>query len=652
MADASSFVDDRDIIEDAQESNVTLADFDFEADLEADVSESRRRCCVLPTRQANAGGSISGSGGAGGLQKKRGIGYDFTWASSSGDVVLKASTGKVVILCSNGKKVRAASPTCGMLPIADGSSGWNALGFNLPSITLTMFGMTLNIGAKIVDNLMKDLSGATGIPGKKMAGGGMCFASQIPGGGCGNGFAIAQSGMLSAKCTLMGSVPYCGPGIKSGAPSITVTFLSVAFSPERSLSQKPAVGFWTGNGALKSALARPRTFPGVFAIMGATKLSAFDFQGLKVMVMLVGKMILDVKLDPVRRTKEVFKSLMAGDINRLINAASVPFQFTLSGTFKVTVALAPAFTFGFSPGGAGITFGFQMARETGGASDGFFAAANFNLCLSQMVPPLASDFFKCHGKNVFTKICVSSAAGLFLSKKGFGFKAQFSLNLASWFHASWEMGISTSEADIAASVGGKIGSKGFSVRVRVGFTFSKRSAARPYVQASLPGGAGAVLKACASIANSIVSDLTKTVKGWFGEMQLELPEAAGQPRKLLNAAAAGDAVKRRRRWNKHRWHKHHPHRWHAHHPHRWHVHAPHMHFNVGSVSIKFEKAEMEASICAIMLKLSVKVSASVGGAAKSAKFSFSVKFGTGDLQNAIKSAINSAFGKLKRNFQG
>merc|ERR1711934_141564 len=106
-------------------------------------------------------------------------------------------------------------------------------------------------------------------------------------------------------------------------------------------------------------------------------------------------------------------------------------------------------------------------------------------------------------------------------------------------------------------------------------------AARPYVQASLPGGAGAVLKACASIANSIVSDLTKTVKGWFGEMQLELPEAAGQPRKLLNAAAAGDAVKRRRRWNQHRWH----------------VHAPHMHFNVGSVSIKFEKAEMEASIC-------------------------------------------------------
>merc|ERR1712078_231392 len=122
--------------------------------------------------------------------KRNGASGIFTWGSPSGDVVLKASTGKVVILCSNGRNVKAAGPTCGMLPIADGSPGWSALGFNLPSITLTMFGMTLNIGAKIVDNLMKDLSSATGIPGKKMAGGGMCFASQIPSGGCGNGFAI------------------------------------------------------------------------------------------------------------------------------------------------------------------------------------------------------------------------------------------------------------------------------------------------------------------------------------------------------------------------------------------------------------------------------------------------------------------------------
>merc|ERR1711998_708173 len=619
----------------------------FEAasqDLEVDANEaSVGQCCHFPTNPIHTGSTVTLNGG---VTRNPGTG-GFHFEHEGEAFAASISSGKIVMQCTAGSAVKEAGATCGLLPISD-SSTWNALGFDLPSIELGFFGLTFDVSGQLMENMAdaipaswsKSTVVADAVRGANSgdtpdSGGGMCFAYQNWASGCGGGFAFAQSGLLSAKCGISASVVYCGPNPPTGGPSVTLSLLSGGFSPARDLSQDSFIGFWKG-GDLATALATPLSARGVLSLMGSITFDAFDFAGMEIEVSVVGQMMVDVKVsDPVPKIKAILKSMFSGDLKGLVTNAKnaiPPFQLTMSGAVTIGVTLGSGFEFEMSPGSAGFTLGYGMNSDTNGFSDGVYAAANFNMCVTDMVPPLAHSFFKCGGRAIFQNICRSASVAMYLNpSKGFGLAAKFSAQIVDAIQADISMSIDMGKTEMAAALQLNIAGAKANLGATIGFSYSKTQAPAPYIRVT--PDVGAILSALGGMAGRVVGDLGRTVKGWFGfeeaeillfekqeaeraarkrsNMQTTRAKPADMGRRLLMKAEAlkegideealsqnddasvyldtGDSVdtgdsagssrRRRRRWHRHHFHhRHRPHLHHRHHRHHFHHrHRPHIH---------------------------------------------------------------------------
>jgi len=694
----------------------------FEAasqNLEVDANEaSGGQCCHFPTNPIHTGSTVTLNGG---VTRNPGTG-GFHFEHEGEAFAATISSGKIVMQCTAGSAVKEASATCGLLPISD-SSTWNALGFDLPSIELGFFGLTFDVSGQLMENMAdaipaswsKSTVVADAVRGANSgdtpdSGGGMCFAYQNWASGCGGGFAFAQSGLLSAKCGISASVVYCGPTLPTGGPSVTLSLLSGGFSPARDLSQDSFIGFWKG-GDLATALATPLSARGVLSLMGSITFDAFDFAGMKIEVSVVGQMMVDVKVsDPVPKIKAILKSMFSGDLKGLVTNAKnaiPPFQLTMSGAVTIVVALgkeSSPWEFEMSPGSAGFTLGYGMNSDTNGFSDGVYAAANFNMCVTDMVPPLAHSFFKCGGRAIFQNICRSASVAMYLNpSKGFGLAAKFSAQIVDAIQADISMSIDMGKTEMAAALQLNIAGAKANLGATIGFSYSKTQAPTPYIRVT--PDLGAILSALGGMVGRVVGDLGRTVKGWFGfeeaeillfekqeaeraarkrsNMQTTRAKPADMGRRLLMKAEAlkegideealsktmhdsvyldtGDSARssRRRRWHRHHFHHrhrphiHHRHSPHLHHRHRPHVHIPHLHLSlsdIGSVHLKFSEASVQADMCGFHLRFKVKAECKIFGIGASGSFSINIKLNLGDMVNKVIDAIKSGFNSVKNAF--
>merc|ERR1719224_286569 len=150
--------------------------------------------------------------------------------------------------------------------------------------------------------------------------------------------------------------------------------------------------------------------------------------------------MVDVKVsDPVPKIKAILKSMFSGDLKGLVTNAKnaiPPFQLTMSGAVTI-----------------GFTLGYGMNSDTNGFSDGVYAAANFNMCVTDMVPPLAHSFFKCGGRAIFQNICRSSRVAMYLNpSNGFGLAAEFSAQIVDAIQADISMSIDMGKTEMAAAL--------------------------------------------------------------------------------------------------------------------------------------------------------------------------------------------------------
>jgi len=588
-------------------------------------------CCHFPSgfHDAIGGHSFDNSGG---LKKSETLGYEFGHEIGNA-ISVSASSGKAFIDCDPGTKIKGALGVCGMLPINDNSK-WNALGFEMPSLELHFFGITLDVAGLLMDKAMdslpsswssdqkaaadaatkRDVGGdggdggeSGGLQNDEVMGAGACIAFQKH--DCGMGFAIAQSGLLKAVCAIAGQALYCGPDLPASGPKIELMLLAVGFSPMRDLQFTTELGIWNGAGSIHSALeANQLTSKGVISMTGLMGLKAFDFSigisDVEVGMEMVGSIIFDVKLpNPqagLSQIQNLFKTLVGGDFNKLLGAGAKtaeaiipPFQVTIEGSTGFVVELAPGFEFEFTVGQAVMTMGYNMEGDYPGLSNGVYLSALQKICLDDIIPPLKTGLFQCNGKPVFDKTCITAKAGLYLSlAKGMGFSTYFEFSLIGGNKMTWaaDMNVGTDtkgEFKLAGSLDAQIGGSKVSLDARVGFTFAlKNPTFKVFAGASFPNPLS-VLKGLGLAVPKLTAKFVKIIKGWVGLEELQMPNGRNiASRKLLSkvttATATDDAgtafaeieeaeaVGGRRR--RRRWH-----RWHAHVPHRHHIHVPHVH---------------------------------------------------------------------------
>ena len=411
-------------------------------------------------------------------------------------------------------------------------------------------------------------------------------------------------------------------------------------------------------------------------------------------------MMIDVKVsNPVPKIKAILKSMFSGDLKGLVTNAKnaiPPFQLTMSGAVTIVVALgkeSSPWEFEMSPGSAGFTLGYGMNSDTNGFSDGVYAAANFNMCVTDMVSPLAHGFFKCGGRAIFQNICQSARVAMYLNpSNGFGLAAEFSAQIVDAYQADISMSVNMEKIELAAALQININGAKANMGAAVGFLYSNVPV-RPYI--TVTPDIGAILSALGGMAGRVVGDLGRTVKGWFGfeeaeillfekqeaeraahkrsNMQTTRAKPADMGRRLLMKAEAlkegideealsktmhdsvyldtGDSARsrRRRRWHRHHWHDSH-HRHHFHHRHRPHVHIPPTHWtmsDIGSVRLQFSEASVQADMCGFHLTFKVTASCTIFGSTASGSFRINIRLDLGDMVNKIINEIKSGFNTLK-----
>ena len=325
------------------------------------------------------------------------------------------ATPTMVFKCGSGETIKATSEMCGALPISDGSQDWNAIGFEgSPSMVVTLFGMEFDLIQGIKDwddtdpedkNVIRTRKQKIGKMAKDMPdpgadGAGICFAFQsgLFTGGCKLGFAIAQNGFLKVECGLNPASVLSCPA-PPGAPKIVFELINFGFSPDRDLEQEHFIAFWNGADDVKTALAKdPFTSKGVVTMMGSMSFTAFEFGEIAVEVTLTVAATLDIRLPSMDEIKAVFAKVAGGNFDDIFAGKGLPgFQFTLSGEMSVTCDIPEFFEISFTPGTAGITFGFNMQADYPGFTNGLYMAAMYQVTLLDMVPPLSNPFFVCNG---------------------------------------------------------------------------------------------------------------------------------------------------------------------------------------------------------------------------------------------------------------
>jgi hypothetical protein len=635
------------------------------------VSAKGNPCCIFP--ESDWGTDVKVTGGSvktGGAQK---LSFSF---SAGGVISAVISTPTMVFKCGSGKTIKAASKMCGAMPISDDSQGWNAVGFEgTPTLQFNLFGFKFDVLGELRkwdDTKPEDKDKVLttqqqiGIAAKAIHNGGgkaVCAAYQtglFPA-ACGGGFAMAQNGFLKAECGLnpAGTVIVC-PALPN-TPKITFELINFGLSPKRDLEQEAFISFWNGDKSVKDMVLTSSKFvsKGVVSMMGKVSFTAFQLKigadGFDVQATITGAVTLDIRLPSLSQIKAAFSALASGDFDKLFGKTGrdvLPgFQITISGQVHVTCDLK-VFKLSFTPGTAGLTFGFNMGSDYKGFSDGLYMAAVFTVTLLNLVPPLSNSFFKCNGKNIFENISFTRAAGLYMSfSKGIGFGMTIQLNILS-FSASADFLVTNKKTSFAMGFSCTIGDYTLAANVELGFTYSG-SGISPFITGRYPS-IGEVISAAQSGLRSIWDSLLKTIRGWVGLAEQEFlqwkakedeklqallqssahvdsqkqkpqPVLMSRNRRLLGSDAAkalddahalDDAqvkAQSRARWG-HRHHWHHPHRHHWHHRHhnhhwhhrhhnhhwhhrhhRWHVHhrhAPHWHaaalWNAAKPSLIFE----------------------------------------------------------------
>jgi hypothetical protein len=383
------------------------------------------------------------------------------------------------------------------------------------------------------------------------------------------------------------------------------------------------------------------------------------------------------------------------------------FQFTVSGTLTVDFDLK-LWKINFTPGIAGLTFGFNMNDIYPGLSNGFYAGALYTATLIDLCPPLANDFFKCNGVNIFTQVSGKRAIALYMSPtNGFGYGFEFSAAIFG-NNLNFEFRVTTKHIHFAASLSLAISTYKFHIGVSLGGTWTnvfswyfKISSAPTNMEFIT-----AVANACKSLWNSLLD----TIKGWFGiareeflqwqQARVAAHKAKGviiTPRflrnppqsavssvhkaseefvqslpvksKIMSSKAKGtmasdepaDALpvesqiktKAKQHWLHVPLHVHH--RWHVHHRHWPHIHAADFFHDVGawlsnaapSLIFEVEKTEPVLTICEISFAISIKAGAKFFGTDYTKTYGFSVKITIGDVWNAIKTAVVNGFNSIK-----
>jgi len=682
-------------------------------------------CCMWPFPEGNWGADVSGDitkfeGAAEGAQ-----GLSFT--VSAGDYFnFNAATPKLLFRCADGATIKNAfyedednQGICASLPISDESEAWHGIGFEgSPTMTVSLFGfefdllgemqswqeMDDNEKAKLETTKQKIGNAAANIPdpGENA----LCLAFQsglFLKTGCAVGFAFAQSGFLVAECSLSPPSAIVCPAVE-GAPTVSFEILNFGFSPLRDLRQEALIAFWNGDGTVAAAVTGDAPeMKGVLCMMGTIGFSAFDFELFSKTYTVGATMtvaaILDIKLPSFDDIKAFFVALARGDLSKLMTGVGLPgFQFTVSG--EVTLACdLDLFEFEFSAGSAGLSLGFNMDSEYPGFSNGLYMAATSTIKLTDVVPPLDNDFFKCNGRNVFTEISGSYSTALYMSTTaGMGYGFEFSVNIIG-NTLDVSVLLTHEQTQVTGNLAFSIGSTSLELGLAFGATYNTGNL-QPFVRITKSPGVGTVVNALQSAVNACLDWMMDKITGWFGlaheqfvqwknarkaaqkaQGKVVLPVAPwktaktakaaqvqdkfvgasgmlskGKPRKLLEkTGTAAEKTKTKFIHLHHRYHMHH-----RHHRHHWH----HRHIleiiadawdsamdwlGDASPSVIFEvtRNTFVLNICEVKFDFAVKAGGSFFNVEYTQELGITVHITIGDVIQKIKDAAKAAYERVK-----
>lgn len=485
---------------------------------------------------------------------------------AAGDYIsVEVSSGSGFAQCAEGDAIKQKSDACELIPLQD-DDYYNAFGITLPNFIINLFGLEFD-AADMLYNGVKDSSTSSaakklqameeaGYAGSTASGSGLCFAypasTSSP-----HDVGFGASGLLVATCCISGTVLQC-PCVTDGAPEISVEYLAAGFSLDGDLELETSAGRWNGESDFEAAVATPFTVTGHYYQAAAIGMSAFDFTlagvSVEISFELVGKILVDLKAPSGDDMKKVFTALADPTTYQNMGASSLPgAQITIDGAFGFEVALGPGFTFGADLGAATISFGMNMGdqSEYAGYSNGIYATAYTDSCLTDLFPPLATlSDMKCNGASIFADLCIEYKQAFYITNTGMGYATAFSMEfggIGADFNAELTVN-SNVDLTISGSISANIGDFTFAAATTLGFTQALGSGSPAgFVRVELDCG-GSCSNIFGSIADFVRDKIWKQLADMFtGQEEQELQDTESQ---LAN-------MKQRDAWKiKHRHHAH------------------------------------------------------------------------------------------------
>jgi len=542
---SSSYCDDAKLSTWMHENCGATCCSDTDAPIKGTFAPSNNNGCIYSTTEGTFGGS-----------------FEF----AAGDYIsVEVSSGSGFAQCAEGDAIKQKSDACELMPLQD-DDYYNAFGITLPNFIINLFGLEFD-AADMLYNGVKDSSTSSaakklqameeaGYAGSTASGSGLCFAypasTSSP-----HDVGFGASGLLVATCCISGTVLQC-PCVTDGAPEISVEYLAAGFSLDGDLQLETSAGRWNGESDFEAAVATPFTVTGHYYQAAAIGMSAFDFTlagvSVEISFELVGKILVDLKAPSGDDMKKVFTALADPTTYQNMGASSLPgAQITIDGAFGFEVALGPGFTFGADLGAATISFGMNMGdqSEYAGYSNGIYATAYTDSCLTDLFPPLATlSDMKCNGASIFADLCIEYKQAFYITNTGMGYATAFSMEfggIGADFNAELTVN-SNVDLTISGSISANIGDFTFAAATTLGFTQALGSGSPAgFVRVELDCG-GSCSNIFGSIADFVRDKIWKQLADMFtGQEEQELQDTESQ---LAN-------MKQRDAWKiKHRHHAH------------------------------------------------------------------------------------------------
>jgi len=563
---------------------------------------------------------------------------------AAGDYIsVEVTSGSGFAQCAGGDTIKLKSDACALMPLQDDKS-YNAFGITVPRFLINLFGLQFD-ATNMQYNGVKDSS--TSSAAKKLQA--MEDAGYEPVGADESGLCFAYSGSTSSPDDI--GIGASGL-LVANSGLLSVEYLAAGFSLDGDLQLTTTAGRWNGQSDFETAVATPFTVTGQYYQAAAFEMSAFDFTLAGVTVEIsfevVGKILIDLKSPSGDDMKKVFTALANPETYKDMSASSLPgAQITIDGAFGFVVALGRHFTFAADLGGATISLGMNMGdqSEYSGYSNGIYATASTDSCLTDLFPPLGTlSNMKCGGTSIFANLCIDFKQAFYITNTGMGYATAFSMELGG-ISADFNADLSVNSAvdlTISGNIGSNIGDFAFAAATTLGFTLTTGSTASPsgHVNVALECG-GSCSNIFGDILDLVKNQIWKKLSDSFTEQEeQELQDTESQlanmkqgdrngwggANKVVNTVAstvestANDFANLVTDWAD------------------------------IEPTLTWDTPTITGDVCGWSLKAGVKVKVASSFATVEKSISATVAFSAEDMGNAVTDALSTAFGNIVGDF--